>query len=82
MTPASIVTATKVQQLIAENLGVNVDDVKPSASLQHDLGADSLDCIEINMNVEEEFDMLIDDATAEKLITVQDYINLVEMLTK
>ncbi|MEZ4872542.1 MAG: acyl carrier protein [Bdellovibrionales bacterium] len=65
----------KVQKIIEEQLGVESDRVKPEASFIEDLGADSLDIVELVMAMEEEFDLEIPDEDAEKLKTVQDVLN-------
>ena len=63
---------TRVQKIIEEQLGVESDRVKLEASFIDDLGADSLDIVELVMAMEEEFDIEIPDDDAEKLKTVQD----------
>ncbi len=60
----------KVKKIISEQLGVPETDVKPEASFVNDLGADSLDTVELVMALEEEFDMEIPDDQAEKIQTV------------
>ena len=60
----------KVKDIIVEQLGVNADQVKPEASFIEDLGADSLDQVELVMAFEEEFGAEIPDTDAEKLTTV------------
>jgi acyl carrier protein len=68
----------KVKKIISEQLGVPETDVKPEASFVNDLGADSLDTVELVMALEEEFGVEIPDEDAEKIATVQnaiDYIN-------
>ena len=62
----------KVNKIIEEQLGVESDRIKPEASFIDDLGADSLDIVELVMAMEEEFDIEIPDDEAEKLKTVQD----------
>ncbi len=67
----------KVKKIISEQLGVPEGDVKPEASFVNDLGADSLDTVELVMALEEEFGIEIPDEDAEKIATVQnaaDYI--------
>ncbi|HBD11007.1 MAG TPA: acyl carrier protein, partial [Porticoccaceae bacterium] len=61
----------------AEQLGVKEEDVKPDSSFVDDLGADSLDTVELIMALEEEFDTEIPDEEAEKLTTVEDAINYI-----
>lgn len=68
----------RVKKIIVEQLGVKEEEVKPEASFVDDLGADSLDTVELVMALEEEFDTEIPDEEAEKITTVQaatDYIN-------
>jgi acyl carrier protein len=68
----------KVKDIIVEQLGVDPEKVKPEASFIDDLGADSLDIVELVMTMEEEFDIEIPDEDAEKLKTVndvQDYLS-------
>lgn len=65
----------KVRDIIVEQLGVDPERVKPEASFIDDLGADSLDIVELVMAMEEEFDMEIPDEDAEKLRTVSDVSN-------
>ncbi len=67
----------KVKKIIVEQLGVDEEDVTPEASFVDDLGADSLDTVELVMAFEEEFGIEIPDEDAEKILTVQnvtDYI--------
>ena len=67
----------RVRKIVIEQLGVKEEDVKPSASFVDDLGADSLDTVELVMALEEEFETEILDEDAEKITTVQqiyDYI--------
>ncbi|NEQ44233.1 MAG: acyl carrier protein [Leptolyngbya sp. SIOISBB] len=68
----------KVQKIVSEQLGVDEAEVKPEASFANDLGADSLDTVELVMALEEEFDIEIPDEAAEGIGTVQaavDFIN-------
>ena len=67
----------RVKEIVCDQLGVKADDVKPSSSFVEDLGADSLDTVELVMALEEEFETEIPDDDAEKITTVQsacDYI--------
>lgn len=69
----------RVKKIIVEQLGVKEEDVKPEASFVEDLGADSLDTVELVMALEEEFDIEIpDDEEAEKITTVQSAIDYVQ----
>jgi len=63
---------TKVREKISEQLGVAADEVTPEASFIEDLGADSLDIVELVMALEEEFNIEISDEDAEKIRTVKD----------
>ena len=68
----------RVQKIVVEQLGVNEDEVTPNASFVDDLGADSLDTVELVMALEEEFECEIPDEEAEKITSVQqaiDHIN-------
>jgi len=68
----------RVKKIVVEQLGVKDTDVRPEASFVDDLGADSLDTVELVMALEEEFDCEIPDEEAEKITTVQqaiEYIN-------
>jgi acyl carrier protein len=72
----------KVKQIIVEQLGVDEAEVTAGASFQDDLGADSLDIVELVMAFEETFDIEIPDEDAEKIKTVQDAINYVQAHAK
>jgi acyl carrier protein len=72
----------KIKQIIAEQLGLNEDEILDSASLLDDLGADSLDIVELVMAMEEEFEMEIPDEDAEKIVTVKDVIDYVKRRTQ
>ena len=71
-------TAAKVKEIIVEQLGVNADEVVEKASFIDDLGADSLDTVELVMAFEEAFNAEIPDEDAEKLKTVGDAISYIE----
>jgi acyl carrier protein len=68
----------RVIKMVAEQLGVKEDDVKTTSSFVEDLGADSLDTVELIMALEEEFDAEIPDEDAEKIATVQDAITYID----
>ena len=68
----------KVKKIICEQLDVAEDDVVPEASFVDDLGADSLDQVELIMAMEEEFDISIPDEDAEKIATVKDAIDYIK----
>jgi acyl carrier protein len=65
----------KVREIIVEQLGVSAEQVKPEARFIDDLGADSLDTVELIMALEEEFGVEIPDEDAEKMVTVGDAVN-------
>jgi acyl carrier protein len=67
----------KVKKIIAEKLSVELEEVVPDASFVDDLGADSLDLVELIMSMEEEFDVDISDEDAEKLVSVKDAIEYI-----
>ena len=70
--------ASKVSAIIVEKLGVDESDISPEASFTNDLGADSLDTVELIMEFEKEFDMTIPDEDAEQIATVGDAVDYVE----
>jgi acyl carrier protein len=72
----------RVKQIIVEQLGVDEAEVTPKASFVDDLGADSLDTVELVMAFEEAFDVEIPDEDAEKIRTVQDAISYIEAHAK
>lgn len=72
----------KVKKIIVDQLGVNEDEVTPQASFVDDLGADSLDTVEMVMAFEEEFTIEIPDEDAEKIRTVRDAIEYIDKKSK
>ena len=70
--------AEKVKAIVVEHLGVEADKVSETASFIDDLGADSLDTVELVMAFEEEFGSEISDSEAEKILTVNDAIKFIE----
>lgn len=68
----------RVKQIIIDNLSVNAEQVTPEAKFIEDLGADSLDVVELVMAFEEQFDVEVPDEDAEKLLTVGDVIKYIE----
>jgi acyl carrier protein len=71
-------TLEQVKKIIVEQLGVDADEVTAEASFVDDLGADSLDTVELVMAFEEEFDLEIPDEDAEKITKVQDAVNYID----
>ncbi len=65
-------------EIISHQLGIDTDNVTPDASFMEDLGADSLDTVELVMALEEEFDLEIPDSDAEKIQTVQDALDYLD----
>ncbi|WGF90053.1 acyl carrier protein [Marinivivus vitaminiproducens] len=74
-------TAERVKKIVVEHLGVDESKVHENASFVDDLGADSLDTVELVMAFEEEFGVEIPDEAAEKILTVQDAINYIDQNT-
>ena len=72
----------KVKQIIVDQLGVDAGDVSPGSSFVDDLGADSLDRVELIMALEETFGMEIPDEDAEKISTVQDAVDYIQKNAK
>lgn len=70
--------AEKVKQIIVDKLGVDESEVTPEASFTNDLGADSLDTVELIMEFENEFNLSIPDDQAEKILTVGEAIKYIE----
>ena len=73
---------SKVKDIIVDKLGVDESEVTPTASFTNDLGADSLDTVELIMEFEKEFGITIPDEAAEKISTVGDAIAYIEQNTK
>jgi acyl carrier protein len=74
--------ATRVKAIIVDKLGVDENEVTPEASFTNDLGADSLDTVELIMEFEKEFNLSIPDEEAEKIGTVGDAINYIQNNSK
>jgi acyl carrier protein len=68
----------RVKEIICEQLGVSEEEVTPEASFIEDLGADSLDLVELVMALEEEYDIEVSDEDAEKIRTVRDVLGYIE----
>lgn len=71
----------KIKDIIVDQLGVNAEQLSREAKMIEDLGADSLDAVELVMAIEEEFNIEVPDEEAEKLISVGDIIDYVEKVT-
>lgn len=71
-------TFEKLSELIVDRLGVSADEINEDSRFRDDLGADSLDVVELIMEVEDEFDVEIPDEQAEKLHTVLDVVKYIE----
>jgi acyl carrier protein len=71
----------KIKNIIVEQLGVSANEVVPEASFVDDLGADSLDLVELIMVLEEEFGKEIPDEDAEKILTVKDAMDYIKNIT-
>ncbi len=72
----------KIQAMLAEALNISVDKVTPDAKIVDDLGADSLDVVELLSQLEEEYGIIIPDDEAENLVTVSDVAKAIETLAK
>lgn len=70
-------TLSRVTKIVVDRLGVEESEVTPEASFKDDLGADSLDVVELVMELEDEFDLEISDEEAEKISTVADVVNYI-----
>jgi len=77
MTDRPKVIEGKIKEIIAEQLGLREEEIQKEANFLEDLGADSLDIVELIMAMEEEFELEIPDEDAEKILTVQDSIGYV-----
>lgn len=75
-------TFERVKKVVVEQLDVAEDEVTPQASFIDDLGADSLDVVELVMGLEEEFDVNIPDEDAEKITTVQEAVDYIDEKAK
>jgi acyl carrier protein len=74
--------ASKVKAIIVDKLGVDESEITPTASFTNDLGADSLDTVELIMEFEKEFGISIPDSDTEKIATVGDVISYIEQHAK
>ena len=69
-----------VKQIIGDELGLDENEITDNANLELDLGADSLDVVELVMAIEEKFDVSVSDEDADKVVTVQDAVSLAERM--
>lgn len=76
--PVALSVEEKVKKIVGEQLGVDEEEITPDASFVEDLGADSLDTVELVMAFEEEFSIEIPDEDAEKIITVQNSVDYIK----
>jgi len=72
----------KVKKIIVDELGVDAEKVTMDANFKEDLGADSLDAVELIMSIEEEYNITIDEELIQNLKTVSDIVNFIEALNK
>ncbi len=70
----------KVRAIIAEELGIEEEEITLESDLSDDLGADSLDAVELIMEIEQEFDVEIDDSAAQNIKTVKDIVDYLEKI--
>lgn len=75
-------TFEDVKAVVVEQLSVDADSVKLESKIIEDLGADSLDVVELVMALEEKFDVEIPDSDAEKLVKIEDVVNYIDNLSK
>ena len=71
-------TQDKIRSIIASKLGLDESEITPEKNLSNDLGADSLDVVELSMELEREFNLKLEDADTEKIETVADLYKLIE----
>ena len=69
---------SRVQNVVAENLGLDIEKITPEAHFQFDLGADSLEVVELIMAIEYEYDMEIEDIAASEMNNIQDVVDYIE----
>ena len=68
----------RIQNVVAENLDLEVEEIRPDAHFENELGADSLEVVELIMAIEYEFDMEIEDIAASEMTNVQDVLDYIE----
>ena len=79
---SEVVVMQKLQEIIANQLGIEIEKVVPTADFTKELGADSLDVVELVMAFEEEFEIEIDDEVAGEMATVQDALDYIQNATQ
>ena len=79
---SEVMVMEKLQEIIANQLGIEIEKVVPTADFTKELGADSLDVVELVMAFEEEFEIEIDDEVAGEMATVQDALDYIQNATK
>ncbi len=77
--PETLTTEKRIFKIVEDHLFVEPDQIKMESNIKDDLGADSLDAVELMMALEEEFDIEISDDQAEKLLTVEDAVKFVNL---
>ena len=73
-----VTTQDKIRSLIASKLGLDENEITPDKNLSNDLGADSLDVVELSMDLEREFNLKFEDSDTEKIQTVEDLYKLID----
>ena len=75
-------TSEKLNLLIADKLNIKIEDIKPESNFTNDLGADSLDVVELMMEIEKDFNIKVEDTEMEGIKTVQDAVNIIDSKLK
>jgi len=75
-------TSEKLNLLIADKLNIKIEDIKPESNFTNDLGADSLDVVELMMEIEKDFNIKVEDTEMEGIKSVQDAVNIIEIKLK
>ncbi|MBE7068470.1 MAG: acyl carrier protein [Clostridiales bacterium] len=72
----------KIQAMLAESLNISIEKITPDSKIVEDLGADSLDAVELISRLEDEYNVTVEDEDVENMVTVGDLVNMVEKLIK